>query len=74
MATFADLEADNPDIRRQYQDWLQLRLVSGEDPADYQAFRQHVLALGAPDPGDEQIEDFTTPAPPPSAPSGTGAA
>jgi hypothetical protein len=58
MATFADLEADNPNIRQQYDEWRTLRVQNGEDPTDYQAFRQHVINLGAPDPGEQEIDDF----------------
>jgi hypothetical protein len=58
MATFADLSADNPNIRQQHGDWRQLRSQNGEDPTDYQAFRQHVINLGAPDPGEQEIDDF----------------
>ena len=58
MATFADLSAANPNIRQQYDDWRQLRSQNGEDPTDYQAFRQHVINLGAPDPGEQEIDDF----------------
>ena len=58
MATFEDLAADNPNIRQQYDEWRDLRTQRGEDPTDYEAFRQHVLALGAPDPGEREIEDF----------------
>ena len=61
-----ELAVDNPNIRQQYDTWRDLRAASGEDPGDYQAFRQHVLALGAPDPGEQGIVDFvaTTLAPP----------
>jgi hypothetical protein len=58
MASFEDLAQDNPNIRGQYEEWRQLRSERGEDPTDYQAFRQHVIALGAPDPGDQEIDDF----------------
>ena len=58
MATFADLSAANPNIRQQYDEWRQLRSQNGEDPTDYQAFRQHVINLGAPDPGEHEIDDF----------------
>ena len=58
MASFADLSAANPNIRQQYDDWRQLRSQNGEDPTDYQAFRQHVINLGAPDPGEQEIDDF----------------
>jgi hypothetical protein len=58
MATFQDLSADNPNLRQQYDEWRQLRVQNGEDPTDYQAFRQHVINLGAPDPGEQEIDDF----------------
>ena len=58
MATFADLTAENPNIRDQYDEWREQRSQQGEDPSDYEAFRQHVIALGAPDPGEQEIDDF----------------
>ena len=58
MATFQDLAQQNPNIRQQYDEWRQLRGERGEDPTDYQAFRQHVINLGAPDPGEQEIDDF----------------
>jgi hypothetical protein len=58
LATFQDLAADNPNIRDQYDEWRAARTQNGEDATDYEAFRQHVLALGAPDPGEQEIDDF----------------
>ena len=58
MPTFAELSADNPEIRAQYDEWREARAQAGEDPTDYQAFREHVLSLGAPDPGESEIDDF----------------
>ena len=58
MATFQDLAADNPNIRQQYDEWREQRSANGEDGADYQAFRQHLIDVGAPDPGEQEIEDF----------------
>jgi len=58
MATFQDLSAENPNIRDQYDDWRGQRSQNGEDPTDYQAFRQHLVDIGAPDPGQEEIDDF----------------
>jgi hypothetical protein len=57
MATFRDVEVQNPNIREQYDTWRREREQKGEDPSDYQAFRRHVMAIGAPDPGDRPIED-----------------
>jgi hypothetical protein len=58
MPTFADLAVGNPDLRNQYDEWRQARSDAGEDPTDYQAFRQHELDIGAPDPGEQEIDDF----------------
>ena len=58
MATFQDLAQENPNIRQQYDEWRQARVERGEDPTDYQAFRQHLMNLGAPDPGESEIDDF----------------
>jgi hypothetical protein len=58
MATLAELESGNPNIRQQLLDWRQARQQKEEDGFDYQAFRQHVLAIGAPDPGEEEFDEF----------------
>ena len=58
MPTFQDLSTDNPNLRQQYDEWRALRSQNGEDPTDYQAFRQHVIGMGAPDPGEQEIDDF----------------
>lgn len=58
MATFEELSAENPGLRQQYDEWREQRAQNGEDPTNYQAFRQHVIALGAPDPGTQEIDDF----------------
>jgi hypothetical protein len=58
VTTLTELEADDPNIRQQLEEWRKEREANGEDPADYTAFRQHLLDLGAPDPGEEAPEDF----------------
>jgi hypothetical protein len=58
MPTFADLAAENPNIRNQYDEWRTQRADAGEDATDYQAFRQNVIDIGAPDPGEQEIDDF----------------
>jgi len=58
MATFQDLTNHNPNIRQQYDEWRGLRAQNGEDSTDYQAFRQHLLGMRAPDPGEQEIDDF----------------
>lgn len=41
---------DNPNLAQQATEWQRLRAERGEDPTDPEAFRKHVLAIGAPDP------------------------
>jgi N-acetyl-anhydromuramyl-L-alanine amidase AmpD len=56
--TIDQLEADNPNIRQQLVDWRQMRVSQGADPGDYAAFRQHLIDLGAPDPGEQEFTGF----------------
>jgi hypothetical protein len=58
MATFAELIAANPNIRTQYDEWRGLRAERKEDPLDWGAFRGHLMAIGAPDPGERPPDDF----------------
>jgi hypothetical protein len=58
MTSFQDFAAENPNLRQQYDEWREQRTQNGEDPTDYQAFRQHVIDLGAPDPGEQELDDF----------------
>jgi len=58
MPTFQDLVAENPNVREQYDEWRTLRSQNGEDPTDYAAFRQHLIGIGAPDPGEQEVDDF----------------
>jgi hypothetical protein len=58
--TLAELEADNPNVRQQLQEWRRLRTERGEDPRDFAAFRQHLLAIGAPDPGEQEFAGFSS--------------
>jgi hypothetical protein len=52
MASLADMAEENPNIQQQLDEWRGARSAAGEDPSDWEAFRQHVMAIGAPDPGD----------------------
>lgn len=61
MTTFAELEQANPNIRSQYDDWRQQRADRGEDAGWWPSFREHVMALGAPDPGDVPPDDWVGP-------------
>jgi hypothetical protein len=54
-----ELAAENPNIRQQFDAWRELRARAGQDPTDYAAFRRHLLALGAPDPGEAELSDFS---------------
>ena len=58
MATLADLANENPNIQQQLDEWRAGRTAAGEDAADWEAFRQHVTAIGAPDPGGEAPSDL----------------
>ena len=58
MAHLNELERENPNIREQYQTWRQERADKGEDQDDWAAFRTHVMAIGAPDPGEEAFAEF----------------
>ena len=58
MATFDEMAAENPNIRSQYDEWRDARSANGEDPVDWGAFRDHVMAIGAPDPGMRPPDDF----------------
>ncbi|MHB1133508.1 MAG: hypothetical protein ACYC4L_14145 [Chloroflexota bacterium] len=61
MTTLSDLEASNPNIREQLRIWREERIQNAQDPYVYDAFRQHVMAIGAPDPGAMEFDDFRTP-------------
>ncbi len=71
-ATLSDLEQQNPNIRSQIQTWQRERTNNGQNPTDWNAFRQHASGIGAPDPGEEAPPEFMQPAPraETSAPSG----
>jgi hypothetical protein len=58
MATLAELAEDNPNLQSQSDEWRSARSANGEDPDDWGAFREHLMAIGAPDPGDEVPEDW----------------
>ena len=58
MATFAELMEANPNIRSQYDEWREIRGQGAEDPLDWGAFRGHLMAIGAPDPGPRPPDDF----------------
>ena len=53
--TLEQLVADNPTLRQQLADWQRARIESGQNPNDYAAFRQPLVALGAPDRGEGEF-------------------
>jgi hypothetical protein len=56
--TMQALAQENPDIHQQRNDWQAARIQVGEDPNDWPAFRAHLIAIGAPDPGEEEPHGF----------------
>jgi hypothetical protein len=58
MATLADMAAENANIQQQLDEWRAARTAAGEDASDWEAFRQHAMAIGAPDPGAEAPTDL----------------
>jgi hypothetical protein len=54
----AEMEEQNPNIRQQLVDWRMARVNNSEDPFDYQAFRKHLMDIGAPDIGEQELDDF----------------
>jgi hypothetical protein len=57
-ANLSDLEQHNPNIRGQIEEWQKLRSSRGENPTDWEAFRQHATKIGAPDPGTDAPQEF----------------
>lgn len=77
-ATMDRLAEANPNIGEHLRDWQIARTQNNEDAYDWNAFRDHELRIGAPDPGDEEPEEFrqydwTKYAPSDAVPSETGA-
>ena len=58
MARLQDMEGDNANIMHQHKEWQSQRRENNEDANDWSAFREHLKAIGAPDPGEEEAEDF----------------
>ena len=57
-ATLSELQQQNPNIRSQIEVWQRERANNGQSPSDWEAFRQHAMAIGAPDPGQEAPQEF----------------
>ena len=54
-----ELEQENPHLRQQAADWQAARRQVGQDPFEWPAFRAHLIALRAPDPGPVAYDGFT---------------
>lgn len=46
---------DNPNLVNQWNRWAAERRARNADPDDWEAFRRHLRAIGAPDPGDAPL-------------------
>ncbi len=58
MAKLTDMERENPNIRQQMEEWQNQRLQHKELSRNWEDFRRHVFAIGAPDPGPEAPQEF----------------
>lgn len=52
------LIAQNPNFYIQKREWQQARLWKGEDWHDWNALKRHLVAIGAPNPGDPPPPEF----------------
>ena len=58
--TVEELEVASPGLRQQIAEWQQARRQNREDPNDYPACRDHLRALGSPDPGPAEFLGFVS--------------
>jgi hypothetical protein len=58
MRTFDDMSQVNARIREQYDAWRDQRASQGLDATDWDAFRNHLISQGSPDPGGRPPDDF----------------
>ena len=58
---------DNPNFMDQLNEWQSVRSERGEDPMEWNAFRDHLMAIGAPDPGFVPTNEFNAFSPPADA-------
>jgi hypothetical protein len=54
-----ELMRNNPNFADQMNEWQRVRSERGEDPLDWGEFRQHLLRIGAPDPGFLRPDEFS---------------
>jgi hypothetical protein len=61
--TFDEAEQANPgaDYRGKADLWREARAAAGENAASWSAYRQYCMDVGAPDPGDQQFDDWVGP-------------
>jgi hypothetical protein len=57
-ASLSQIAQQNPNIESQIQEWQSQRTSQGQNPTDWEAFRQHLMMLGAADPGPEAPPEF----------------
>jgi hypothetical protein len=57
-AAMERLAEQNPNIGEHLRDWQIARTQNNEDSYDWAEFRAHEQRIGAPDPGDEEPEEF----------------
>ena len=57
-AKMDSLANENPNFGEHLRDWQIARTQNNEDSYAWSEFREHELRLGAPDPGDEEPEEF----------------
>ncbi len=56
--TMDAMQAINPNVHEQMDAWQIERTQQNLDAYDWGAFREHAMALGAPDPGEQEPEEF----------------
>ncbi len=57
-ASIKEYKARNPNAEAQMWAWKGQRIARFEDPKDWEAFRQHLVAINAPDPGPTPWKEF----------------
>lgn len=50
---------NNANFADQLEEWQRVRSEKGEDPQDWGEFREHLLRIGAPDPGFLRPDEFS---------------
>jgi hypothetical protein len=58
-ATMDELMRNNTNFAAQMEEWQRVRAERGQDPLDWGEFRQHLIRIGAPDPGSLRPDEFS---------------